>query len=126
MTATMAQATPAASKRIDEIRAVRRMNIVQKARRIMRNAAHSECQQQRDQENAKGVVPIKQLEAIVPYTLIRVCPGSPTDGAGDHHEKSKANTMRYEHKCAVPARAKRTRHVLPTGKRLKQCRLRLL
>src|SRR5207249_8300007 len=75
----------AAGKRVDEIRAIRRANVVQKTRGIVRSIAHRKGQRDRDQENAKSIVPVKQFETVVLYAFIGVGPGAPTDRTGEYH-----------------------------------------
>jgi len=74
-----------ASKRVNEIRSIRRADVVQKTRSIIRSIAHRKRQCDRDQENAEGVVPVKQFETVVLHAFIGVRPGTPTDRAGEYH-----------------------------------------
>src|SRR5690242_5369203 len=54
----------AAGQSGEEICAVRRANVIQEAGGIVSGAAHGEGQDDGDQKNSDGIVPIKQLEAI--------------------------------------------------------------
>src|SRR5437667_11599044 len=81
-----------ASKRVNEIRSIRRADVVQKTRSITRSIAHRKRQCDRDQENAEGVVPIKQFETVVLHAFIGVRPGTPTDRAVEYHWKRSAES----------------------------------
>jgi hypothetical protein len=72
-------------------------DVIQEAVRVMPGTSHGESQNQRDEEDADGVIPVKQLEAVVLDALVSVGPGAPADGARDHHEKCNAESMRGEH-----------------------------
>ena len=73
------------------------MDVVDKAGGVVAGAAHGVAEDQRDQEDPNGIVPVKQLEAIVLHALIGIGPGSPADGARDHHQQRDTQAMRCEH-----------------------------
>ena len=58
----------------DDVVHVRAVDVVNKAGGIIARAAHSVAEDQRDQENANGIVPVEQLEAIVLHSLVGIGP----------------------------------------------------
>src|SRR5579884_1297896 len=73
------------------------MDVVQKAVGIVTCAAHRESENEGDQEDADGVVPIKELEAIVLDALVGVGPRTPADSTDGHHQQGNCTTVRREH-----------------------------
>jgi len=87
----------AADERIEKIRPVGRMDIVEEAGGIVGCAAHRKGQHQRDKENPDGIVPVKKFKAIILHAFVGVCPRAPADGARNHHQKSESEAVRNKH-----------------------------
>jgi hypothetical protein len=73
------------------------MNIVEETVGVIRRASHGEGENQGDEENANGVIPIEQLETVILDPLVGVGPRTPADGAGNHHDERNAQTMWCKH-----------------------------
>src|ERR1700679_331461 len=67
----------------------------------MPGVAHRVPQDQRNQEDAESVVPVKQLEAIILDALVSVGPGAPANGARNHHEQCNSQTVGCEHRFSL-------------------------
>src|SRR5207247_11091589 len=115
----------AANHEPNDIRSVRGVNIVEEAIRIIRRAPQSESEYHRNQEDADCVVPIEQLEPIVLDAFVCVCPRSPADGAGDHHDQRNVQTMRCIHLLSLSGwRSPGGQSYLPRILETKSCRKR--
>ena len=73
------------------------MDVIEEAVGIVAGAAHGEREDERDKEDTDCIVPVEEFEAVILDTLEGVGPGPPTDGAGDHHQKSNLQSTRCEH-----------------------------
>src|SRR5579863_953656 len=91
----------AARERGSHVRAARRVNIFNKGKRPAVNAAHGQREDQRNQENADGVVPVEKFEAVILHAFVSVGPRAPADGAGDDHQQRDGKTMRRVHEFSV-------------------------
>ena len=81
----------------NDIRTVSGVNIVEETVGVIRGASHGEGENQGNQENADGIVPIEKFETIILDALVGVGPRTPADGAGNHHDERNAQTMRCKH-----------------------------
>lgn len=86
-----------AERGVEEIACGCAVEVEQEAGGAVRRGAHGEGEQQGEQNDADGIVPVEKLEAIAGRELEGVGPRSPADGAGDHHEKGEAKGERDEH-----------------------------
>src|SRR5260370_37983672 len=69
---------------------------------MVSGGGRGEGQDEREQKNTDGVVPVKQLETVRLDAFVGVGPGAPANGAGDHHQQSESETVRDEHRAGSP------------------------
>ena len=81
----------------DDVGNVRCLNVVHETGSVVATTSQGEGKDERNQKNANRVVPIKKLEAIILDALVGIGPGSPADGAGDHHQQRDRQIRRSEH-----------------------------
>jgi hypothetical protein len=85
------------NQRPPDVGSVGRVYIVEEAGRAVVDRAHGEGVDQRGEENADGVIPVKQLEAVVLNSFKGIGPGAPTGRGNYDHQKSGAEHQWCEH-----------------------------
>ena len=79
--------------------------------------AHGVAQNEGNDEDPDGVIPIEELGPVVLNALVGIGPRSPANRAGNHHHQRNAQSLRCEHELSlfvvIPSVA-RELHIAPT------------
>ncbi len=91
----------AANHHVNNVLGVGGTDVVQETRSVVASASHGEREDQRHEKNTDGVVPVKQLEAIILDALVGIGPGAPANGARNHHDECNSETVGCEHRFSL-------------------------